>query len=104
MSKGAVYYQSTVRGLMNPLGEEPITYLGRVFRIPRSEHGTMHQLEWELAPDELFSERATLPTGEPAERVPGCVIERFEIVDPPTGDVLVMYRVPHRAMRDASTD
>lgn len=99
MSKGAVYYQSTVRGLMNPTGEHDITYLGRVFRIPRSEHGTVRQLEWEISPKELFEECVTLHNGEQAERMPGCVIERFEIVDQPTGDVLVMYRVPCRPVQ-----
>jgi hypothetical protein len=89
MDKGTVFYLSVTQGITNPQGKEPIAYYGKVYRIPRSEHGTIRQLEWEMKPDELLG-----GMGQDGEPVGGGVIERFEIYDRDSGDVWVMYRVP----------
>lgn len=91
MDKGTVFYLSVSQGISNPQGQEPITYHGKVYRIPRSEHGTIRQLEWEMKPEELLR-----GMGSNEEPVGGGVIERFEIFDQDSGDVWVMYRVPCR--------
>lgn len=93
--QGTVYYQSTDRGLESPCGEHAIRYFGQVFRIPRSAHGTLQQLEWEPSPSEL---RHTIANeyDRPIRPMLRGVIERFEVVDRDSGDVWVMYRVPYR--------
>lgn len=94
MGDGVVFYQSVSRGFSNPDGKRPVTYFGKVYRIPKSEHGTLRQLEWELTPDDLL---ASLPQegGAAVQQVAGGIIERFEIYDQETGDVWVMYRIPY---------
>jgi len=92
--KGTVYYQSIDRGLENPAGKQPVRYFGRVFKIPRSAHGNMQQLEWEPSPSELRPP-LTSREGDAIESVDRGVIERFEVVDQESGDVWVMYRVPY---------
>jgi hypothetical protein len=89
MDKGTVFYLSVSRGISNPDGQKPIAYYGKVYRIPKSEHDTIRQLEWELTPDDLL---ANLPNH--TAQSPNDVIERFEIYDQESGDVWVMYRVP----------
>lgn len=93
MAKGIVYYQSVSRGLENPDGKRPVAYYGRVYRIPRSEHASIRQLEWELNPEELLAQLSA-DSAVPLAQLPGGVIERFEIFDSESGDVWVMYRVP----------
>ena len=92
---GQVYYQSVQRGLQNPAGSDPITYFGVTYRIPRSEHATLRQVEWEPNPRELMDDVA-LADGRNAAPVDDAIVERFETYDRDTGDVLVMYRVPCR--------
>lgn len=96
MGKGNVFYLSVGRGITNPDGSRPVAYFGKVYRIPRSEHGTLRQLEWEMTPDDLLADM-TRPDGVPIEHVPDGVVERFEIYDQDSGDVWVMYRVPYQA-------
>jgi hypothetical protein len=91
----AVLYQSVNRGFSHPDGSEPITYFGVSFRIPRSDHATVRQLEWEVPPAELC-ETLHLKDGRTLEPVLDDVIERFETIDQQSGDVLVMYRIPYR--------
>jgi len=101
--RGTVFYQSTDRGLESPTGEHAIRYFGQVFRIPRSAHGTLQQLEWEPSPSEL--RRAIASEYDRAVRpMLRGVIERFEIVDQESGDVWVMYRVPYRLTEKAGPD
>ena len=92
---GRVFYQSIERGLSNPDGAKAVNYVGKVFRIPRSEHGTIRQLEWEPNPRDLIEGDHSDANGQPTERVSDGIVERFEVIDQETGDVLVMYRVPH---------
>ena len=94
MSNAPVYYQPVRHGLNNASGDKPIVYYGKAYRVPRSAHGTLQQLEWEIPPKEL-----PMPIkrddGVSVHPVQGAVIERFEIVDRDTGDLWVMYRVPY---------
>jgi hypothetical protein len=94
MSQGVVFYQSIDRGLSNPHGDKAISYFGRVFRIPKSEHGTLRQLEWELNPQELLQSPAVDDDAPPTQPLADGIIERFEVIDQETGDIWVMYRVP----------
>jgi hypothetical protein len=93
MDKGTVFYLSASCGISNPDGKQPITYYGKVYRIPRSEHGTIRQLEWELTPDDLLADLINAH-GKALRRAPEGVIERFEMLDGESGDLWVMYRVP----------
>lgn len=93
MDKGTVFYLSVCRGISNPNGQRPITYYGKVYRIPRSEHGTIRQLEWEMTPDDLLADLRA-EHGQSLDLMPDGVIERFETYDRDSGDVWVMYRVP----------
>lgn len=90
---GVLYYQPATRGLANPDGARPVRYFGAVYRIPRSEHGSIRQLEWETSPAELRGD--VTDGGVPMRCVDNTVMERFEVIDPESGDVWVMYRVPY---------
>ena len=91
---GTVFYQSVCRGLQNPAGAHAITYFGTTFRIPRSDHATIRQLEWERPPDELC-QPVTLNDGTLVHPDMSGIIERLETLDQETGDVIVTYRVPY---------
>lgn len=97
MPHGVVFYQNVTRGIANPDGSQPVQYFGKVFRIPRSEHDTIRQLEWEINPHELL-EGVTDRDGRALMPLASSVIERLETYDRETGDVLVMYRVPCAAV------
>lgn len=98
MSKSSVFYLSVSRGITNPDGSRPVAYFGKVFRIPRSEHGSLRQLEWEMTPEDLLAD-LTSREGNSIQYVPDGVVERFEIYDQDSGDVWVMYRVPYQEAR-----
>lgn len=87
-----LYHQPATRGLANPDGSKPIRYFGTVYRIPASEHGTIRQLEWETAPSEVLDAVRDESLGRRA--ADRNITERFEVIDPSSGDVWVMYRVP----------
>lgn len=91
---GVVFHQTVARGLANPDGCKPITYFGKVFRIPRQDHDTLRQIEWEPDPQELLRDLIDPQAGavQPART---CIVERLEMYDQETGDVWVMYRVPY---------
>ncbi|MFP4143605.1 MAG: hypothetical protein ACLFV3_00525 [Phycisphaeraceae bacterium] len=101
MSKGVVVYQSVNCGFANPSGHKPMTYFGKVFRIPKSEHGTVRQLEWEMSPRDL-ERQVRLGDGTQIGRAEEAAIERLEIYDQDSGDVWVMYRVPYDRGADGS--
>jgi hypothetical protein len=90
-----VFYQSTDRGMGNINGAAPVTYYGVSYRIPRSEHNTIRQLEWELPPRELL---VPVTTNDGVELTPDIdgIVERFDTLDRETGDLIVTYRVPYQ--------
>ncbi len=94
---GTLFYQPVTRGLANPDGSRPMRYFGTVYRVPRSEYGTIRQLEWETAPQELQQE-VHAADGSTLRCAAKNITERFEAIDPDTGDLLVMYRVPYEPM------
>jgi hypothetical protein len=94
-SNGLVFYQPAGRGIENPDGQRPVRYFGKCFRIPRSEHGSIRQIEWEPSPADLRDD-VDAADGRTLKAVACGVIERFEIVDRDSGDIWVMYRVPYR--------
>ncbi|MHB1157610.1 MAG: hypothetical protein ACYC26_12340 [Phycisphaerales bacterium] len=95
---GTVFYQPLHHGMQNPTGSAAITYVGTTYRIPRSEHNTIRQLEWETPPNELIDD-ITLDDGCVLQPDRQGIIERFETLDRDTGDLLVMYRIPCRKKR-----
>ena len=94
MPQPSVFYHPVKHGMSNMDGKRPIAYYGKTFRVPRSAHGTVQQLEWEMPPREVNA-AVTTPDGEMLDPVDGALIERLEIVDRDTGDLWVMYRVPY---------
>jgi hypothetical protein len=93
MSNGVVFMQGVNHGLANPQGDQPVTYFGKVFRIPHSEHDTIRQLEWEMSPADLLRQ-VTDAAGRLLTPI-ASAIERVETYDQDTGDVWVMYRIPY---------
>jgi hypothetical protein len=94
MSQGAVLYVPVSDSVAPTAGRGPTRYFGAVYRIPKSDYGTIRQLEWERTPGELL---AAAPPGDrpPLRRVVTAAIERLEVCDQDTGDIWVMYRVPY---------
>ena len=94
MSPSAVLYVP-VSGSVDPAaGVGVARYFGAVYRIPKSEYGTIRQLEWERPPAELLA-AAPAGAGSGLRRVRTAAIERLEVCDQETGDIWVMYRVPY---------
>ncbi len=94
---GFVLYQTADRGFADPRGERGLSYVGVTYRIPRCDHDTIRQLEWERPPHELI-EPICRDDGSTLLPEPDAVIERFDTVDRDTGDMLVMYRIPCRTV------
>jgi len=97
---GACFYLPRDQGVQNPAGGGGIRYFGTSYRIPASQQGSMHQIEWEVSPNELLSSIAPgLEGGGGGRRwapEPDGVVERFDTIDRETGDLIVTYRVPFR--------
>mgnify|MGYP006307056981 CR=1 FL=1 len=90
----AVFYHPTDHGMGNMNGTAPITYYGQSYRIPRSEHNTIRQIEWELPPRELL-QPVRLDDGTELLPVTEGIVERFDTYDQQSGDLIVTYRVPY---------
>jgi len=90
-----LWYCSTVRGISNVQPEKDIVYYGAVIRIPYSKVGTDEQDEYEVDPTSLYS--AIREKGEP---VSGGIIERYEVFDVATQDLIIMFRIPFHPYND----
>ncbi len=89
-----ILYWSTVRGLANQEGGPATLFCGKVYRIPREDFGTQQGLNHEKMPEDIIEEiRNSRPDIDPFS---SGTIERYEIFDVDTGDILVMYRIPCR--------
>lgn len=89
-----IRYVSTIRGVTEHKTGQSTVYYGLTFRIKREDYATDRQMELE---DEIFSKIEqwiqSPPQGEGAF-AKGGTVERYEVFDAESGDVLVMYRVP----------
>lgn len=108
--KRQIWYQSTLRGMASDTGEasaalqqiegglKDVLYYGKVLRIPRAEYGKDPSEEGsrEIDFDALLIDIEAKDDGEKMEPVPGAIIERYEVFDQDSGDVLVMWRIPYR--------
>ena len=94
-------YFSTVRGISNPDGAKERVYYGKVFRVPkdivakkkRTALGSIENREIEDL-EQRFINASCVKDGNPAISE---AMERCEVFDPDTGDILVMYRVPYKS-------
>ncbi len=94
MTSREILYWSTVKGLANKDGGPATIFYGKVYRIPREDFGTQRHFNHEKDPKDIIEEiRNSRPDLDPFSSGP---IERYEIFDVDTGDILVMYRIPCR--------
>lgn len=102
---GTCFYLPRDQGVQNPAGGGGVRYFGTSYRIPASQQGSMHQLEWEVSPDELLCPIARAVGAEGTwVPEPNGVVERFDTIDRETGDLIVTYRIPFRAAAPADRD
>jgi len=90
-AKMTILYQSTIRGKASDKGD--MVYFGKIYRVPRAAYGKMEQAVLdglETDPEDLL-----IDIGD-AEPVQGAIIERYEVFDQDTEDILVMWRIPYR--------
>ena len=94
-------WHSTCRGFSNDDGTRDRIYYGKIFRIPSDIYATNKQTgagsieERELDDlQERFINSGCVEGGSPAI---GEVFERYDMHDPDTGDLIVMYRVPYKS-------
>lgn len=85
-----IFYYSTVRGLVNDTNEKECLYTGKVFRLPRDVAGTDKQADFEEGIFQYLGNLKKEDEFEPVEPV-----ERYEVFDKESGDILVMVRVPY---------
>ena len=87
-------WHSTCRGVSNEDGNKQRLYYGKIFRVPRDIVDEKERLEIE---DREFAdlERRFIDNNctEGGTAAIGEVFERYDIFDPDTDDVIVMYRV-----------
>lgn len=104
VSIGRMFYLSAVKGIDDPAGQKDRVYYGKVYRVPRDMIGSDRQLQFETS--EMLDLQARFINAAVAEdraSAFGEPVERYEIFDPESGDVLVMYRVPYRRLDEADT-
>jgi len=92
--KATVHYLSSVKGITGESGNGLI-YKGIVFRIPADSVGSAKQIDFEEMYDPLLIFKPH-DGSEPAFDLP---IERYEIWDIETGEMVVMYRMPYREIK-----
>jgi len=85
-------YQSAARGITAERSDRDTLYYGFVLRIREEDVGTPAQLEAE----ETALNRHLATQIEGMAPAVGAVIERYEVFDPDTGDMLVMMRFPYQ--------
>jgi len=101
-----LHYQTADLGVADPAGSKGFIYLGKTYRIPKEECGTKRDIpEWETHPNELL--KPVVLKGPPwareetwrMEPVPRAPIERTEVFDQDSGDLLILWRIPYRSVR-----
>ena len=91
-------WSGTNSGISNPRGEKHRIYYGKTFRIPRDatlDVEKHHEIEnREL--DELTANAIDQSCADGGKPAVSEFLERYDVLDVETGDVLVMYRVPYK--------
>ena len=93
------HWHSTLRGVSNAAGDKDRVYYGKVYRIPKAmqddadawkdfEHKAIDDLMAKVVDASCCSDDGMPAVGE--------VVERCDVFDAETGDVVVMWRVPYR--------
>lgn len=95
-----IWYYSTLRGVSNEDDEgQDRVYYGKIIRHPggeiddaakKAEEGVMVEIE------NLVAGRHTSHSVEGAQFAAGEFVERYEIYDIETGDLVVMWRLPFK--------
>ena len=94
-----MFYQSTIRGRTEEETKRATVYYGATYKIPRDIFATDEQIEVEKQMLEKLNEWIETDIDEDEGRFPqDGIIERYEVYEIGTGDIWVMYRVPHQAI------
>jgi hypothetical protein len=100
--KYSLYYQSALEGMANPTGEPRMSYYGKVIRIPRRELDTPHSA---ILRRDLMQDLPSLLRGYGGPMpAPGGPLERIEVRDVDTGDLLIMWRLPFLSVEQPGVD
>lgn len=100
--KMPLFWYSTIKGASNPDRGMGRLYYGKVFRIPHDigdegdERIAIEERELGILEDKVIH-TSCVENGTPAT---GEIFERYDVLDAETGDILVMYRVPYKAVDD----
>lgn len=93
--KGMMFYQSTVKGITQTVVDGPIVYYGFSFRHARLDNEPNLELEREMIErvhDLLDGDG--LKERKNAAFVVNGTLERYEVFDVDSDDMLIMYRIP----------
>ena len=89
-----MFWYSANRGFSNDDGARKRVYYGKIFRIPKDTEGGEDIEQHEL--DDLQDRFINSSCAEGAMPVEGETFERYDMFDPDTGDMVVVYRVPYQ--------
>lgn len=97
-----LFWYSANRGFSNDDGTKKRIYFGKIFRIPKdTEDGeSIEQRELE----DLQVRFINSSCAEDGDPVVGETFERYDVFDPDTGDMIVLYRVPYRLFDEQTVD
>ncbi len=98
-----VKYCSTVRGCGDSLDRPPTHYYcGFVQRVPAAGPGHREAMIESVRKVQEYVGPTTLADGTEVEPVPGEALERFEVLDYETDEIIVLWRVPVRSISPSS--
>lgn len=90
-----VMYRSTIRGAtQSELNAEDIVYIGILIRIPQEKIPQIAEIEEEIDHQELLNNVKI--DGFIYEYVPDGILERIDVRERGTGDLLGFWRIPFR--------
>jgi hypothetical protein len=96
-------YESTIRGVtQRALNSEGIVYIGIFIRIPKRNIQFIGEIELGIDHDQLFQDM--ILDGHTYEYQPDGVLERVEIRERGTGDLLAFWRIPFRKKIENQAD
>lgn len=99
---GFVFYQSTIAGITQLMVDAPIVYYGFTFRHGRQvDEATDLEHEMLARVDRLLD--GGLKDCKGARFVVNGFVERYEVFDVDSSDMLVMYRIPCSSHEDVVT-
>ena len=87
----ALHYFSTVRGVTEEGPDSPIVYYGASWRIPKAAMRSLQTMQHEFEVMEDLVRREFADKKFPV----GGIVERYEVFDIETGEMIVMCRIPY---------